>query len=190
MAKKLLEENTVRRFMKIAGLQPLSENFVEKLEEVEEADEAEKADEEKPMEEGYGSMPEADPTPESDMPSEEEMPELSDDLKAEILSAVADAIGAAEMVEMEPEEGEGEAEEEDVMEEGEHMPNGEKALSPDGDDLENPEKMDAASNAQPDADMSKAKEGAGEHMQESKEFTKKLVEQVAKRVAARLKNLK
>ena len=42
MAKKLLEEATVRRFMKIAGLQPLSESFVDTLEEEETVEEAKK----------------------------------------------------------------------------------------------------------------------------------------------------
>lgn len=49
MAKKLLEEATVRRFMKIAGLQPLSEGFVDTLEE--KKDEEEKLEEEETVEE-------------------------------------------------------------------------------------------------------------------------------------------
>jgi len=202
MAKKLLEEATVRRFMKIAGLQPLSESFVETLEEEAKEEEAkeEKAKEEEmkesvEMEEGYGMKSEEDPTPADDMPApeeevpmdepEEEMPELSDDMKASILTAVADAIGAQEMVEMDDEEEPGE---EDVMEEGEHME--EPAKSPAGEDLEHLKPMDASKNAPGDAEMSKGNESAGEHMAESKEFTNKLVEQVAKRVAARLRNLK
>lgn len=218
MAKKLLEEATVRRFMKIAGLQPLSESFVDTLEEEETVEEAKKEDEDEEegkelkeeedkegeeekmeesveMEEGYGMKSEEDPTPADDMPApeeevpmdepEEEMPELSDDMKADILMAVADAIGAQEMVEADEEEAN---QEEDVMEEGEHME--EPAKSPAGEDLEHLKPMDAAKNAPGDADMSKGNESAGEHMAESKEFTNKLVEQVAKRVAARLKNLK
>jgi hypothetical protein len=203
--------------MKIAGLQPLSESFVDTLEEEETVEEAKKEDEEEDkelkeeedkdkdkeekmeesveMEEGYGMKSEEDPTPADDMPApeeevpmdepEEEMPELSDDMKADILMAVADAIGAQEMVEADEEEAK---QEEDVMEEGEHME--EPAKSPAGEDLEHLKPMDAAKNAPGDADMSKGNESAGEHMAESKEFTNKLVEQVAKRVAARLKNLK
>lgn len=52
MAKKLLEEATVRRFMKIAGLQPLSEGFVDNLEESEELEEGEELEESAELEEG------------------------------------------------------------------------------------------------------------------------------------------
>ena len=51
MAKKLLEEATVRRFMKIAGLQPLSEGFVDKLEENEELEESTELEEGADLEE-------------------------------------------------------------------------------------------------------------------------------------------
>lgn len=52
MSKKLLEEQAVRKFMKIAGLQPLTNSF---LKESEEADlEEAKAKDKKQMEEGYG----------------------------------------------------------------------------------------------------------------------------------------
>jgi hypothetical protein len=68
MSKKLLEEQAVRKFMKIAGLQPLTNTFLKESETVEEAygkkmeDEAvekdgEKLEEVASLEEGGGQMP-------------------------------------------------------------------------------------------------------------------------------------
>ena len=63
------------------------------------------------------------------------------------------------------------------MEEGEHMPQGEKEKAPDGKDLSSPEKMDAAKNAPGDAEMkplaTNTKEiDHGTPVQESKEDLK------------------
>lgn len=61
MSKKLLEEQAVRKFMKIAGLQPLTNTFLKESEEVSEEKELEEAKDESleesvdGLEEGYGS---------------------------------------------------------------------------------------------------------------------------------------
>lgn len=54
MSKKLLEEQAVRKFMKIAGLQPLTNSFLKESEEQKDLEEAKNKDE-KVKEEGYGS---------------------------------------------------------------------------------------------------------------------------------------
>jgi len=209
MAKKILEEGTVRRFMKIAGLQPLSEGFVDNLEE-EVVDESSHKDEDK-MEEGYneeeaGMDPmkeeaEEEPAGEEEMAPEPEAEEdeevevdmgdedmMGEDEKVDLLQKLAQALGVDVEVEAdeEPEMGadepamdmeEPEAKEEDVMEEGEHM-DGEDKAKPDG------------TQAPDDKDMQPLK-ASTTHMAESREaFKNRIVEQVAKRVAERLKGLK
>jgi hypothetical protein len=63
MSKKLLEEQAVRKFMKIAGLQPLTNSFLKESEDQKESEEAKKKESEeakkKEMEEGYGKKEEA-----------------------------------------------------------------------------------------------------------------------------------
>jgi hypothetical protein len=227
MAKKLLEEATVRRFMKIAGLQPLSEGFVDTLEEkkeeelkeeedlkeeetVEEAQEADKADkadeagEDKPMEENLDEMyKEEDPTPADDAPADEmpmdDEPEQEDDAELEsALEKVLSALGyevSLEDKEDDAEEmpmGDDEPEAPEALEESEHME--EPPADPAGTSLENLPLVDDADSKDPNQDPKKTEEEPmkddGEHMAESKELKDKLVEQVAKRVAARLKKMK
>lgn len=233
MAKKLLEESTVRRFMKIAGIQPLTENFVDTMqeeaeeegpmqEEVEEEGPMQEAEteEEAPMEEAYN---EGDEQPEMDMESPNEQPEeeggdeevdlvddemgssMDEDQKVELLQKLAQALGIdvevegddAEEPEMDmeepaeqPEEGGEDEEMEEPLEEGEHME--EPAKDPAGHSLESPETVDDADSKDSNQDP-KVKEQdpmkAGPHMM-SEAFKKKLVEQVAKRVSARLKEIK
>jgi hypothetical protein len=203
MAKKILEEGTVRRFMKIAGLQPLSESFVDALEEeaVEEGYKEEEAGME-PMKEEAEEGEEMEPAGEMEMAPEagEEEVEvgmgdeggMSEQDKVDLLQKLAQALGVD--VEVESDEGEGEGmemggeapegemapeagEEEEVMEEGEHM---------DGEDKAKPDGTQAPDNK----DMKPLKTAKG-HMAESREaFKNRIVEQVAKRVAARLKDLK
>jgi len=208
MAKKILEEGTVRRFMKIAGLQPLSEGFVDNLEE-EAVEESSHRDEDK-MEEGYneeepGMEPmreeaaeepageDMSPEPEAEAAEDEEVEVdmgdegmMGEDEKVDLLQKLAQALGVDVEVEAdeEPEMGadepavdmeEPEAGEEDVMEEGEHM-KGEDKASPDGTQA-------------PDGKM-RPLNSSTTHMAESREeFKNRIVEQVAKRVAARLKSL-
>ena len=224
MAKKILEEGTVRRFMKIAGLQPLSESFVDNLEE-EVVEEVSHEDEDS-MEEGYGKEPkepmaeeaeeememgpeesEAMEEPEDEEEVEVDMPDegmMGEDEKVELLQKLAQALGvdveveADEEPEMGPEEPKmddaGPEGEEDVMEEGEHME--EPAKDPAGHSLESlPLVRDADSrdpNQSPKTkEQDPTKAPGSKHMAESREaFKNRIVEQVAKRVAQRLKNLK
>lgn len=216
MAKKILEEGTVRRFMKIAGLQPLSEGFVDNLEE-EVVDESSHKDEDK-MEEAYneeeaGMDPmkeeaEEEPAGEEEIAPEPEAAEdeevevdmgdedmMGEDEKVDLLQKLAQALGvdveveadeepemgadepAMDMEEPEAMEEAKEEKEEDVMEEGEHM-DGEDKAKPDG------------TQAPDDKDMQPLK-ASTTHMAESREaFKNRIVEQVAKRVAERLKDLK
>lgn len=53
MSKKLLEEQAVRKFMKIAGLQPLTNSFLKESEDQKESEEAKEAKDKKEVEEGY-----------------------------------------------------------------------------------------------------------------------------------------
>ena len=214
MAKKLLEEATVRRFMKIAGIKSLNENFAQELEE-EVVEEMYK--EEEPGMEADEEMPEAPEAPEAgeEMAPEEGEEEVEleveggKDEAVELLAKLADMLGVevevegdegGEEPEMEepadeemPEEPAPEGEEEEVMEEGEHTE--EPAKGPAGENMESPPKVDDADPKDPNQDPSIKEQdpmkATGEHMAESREaFKKRLVEQVAKRVAARLKNLK
>jgi hypothetical protein len=217
MAKKLLEEGTVRRFMKIAGLQPLSEGFVDNLEEEVVEEKKEEEDKEK-MEEGYDEAEEGmepmkeEAEEEMDAPADEMAPEpeaaedeeiemdmgdegmMDEDEKVDLLQKLAQALGVDVEVEADEEGGEEEKEEapeapeadmeepeaageEEMMEEGEHM-EGEEKAKPNGDV------------APDDKDMQPLK-ASTTHMAESREaFKNRLVEQVAKRVAERLKELK
>ena len=226
MAKKLLEEGTVRRFMKIAGLQPLSESFVDALEEevveeevVEESEDLEEAKEEdkEKMEEAYHEKePGMEPMKEEaeeemDAPADEMAPEpeavedeevemdmgdegmMDEDEKVDLLQKLAQALGVDVEVDAEDEmeggdeEPAAEAPADDMMdaeeelEEGMHM-DGEEKAKPDGD------KADPGPKGVKEEDEMKE----GPHMQkESREdFKNRLVEQVAKRVAERLKELK
>mgnify|MGYP001549812892 CR=1 FL=1 len=209
MAKKILEEGTIRRFMKIAGLQPLSEGFVDNLEE-EAVEESSHRDEDK-MEEGYNEeepgmepmreeaaeepagedmSPEPEPEAAEDEEVEVDMGDegmMGEDEKVDLLQKLAQALGVDVEVEAdeEPEMGgdepavdmeEPEAGEEDVMEEGEHM-EGEDKARPDGTQPPDNKKMQPL-------------KSSTTHMAESREeFKNRIVEQVAKRVAARLKSL-
>ena len=222
MAKKLLEEGTVLRFMKIAGLQPLSESFVDALEEevVEESEDLEEAKEEEDkekMEEAYHEEEEGmepmkeEAEEEMDAPADEMAPEpeaaedeevemdmgdegmMDEDEKVDLLQKLAQALGVDVEVEAEDEMEGGDKEPaadepaadmmeaEEELEEGMHM-DGEEKAKPDGD------KADPGPKGVKEEDEMKE----GPHMQkESREdFKNRLVEQVAKRVAERLKELK
>lgn len=87
MKKRLLNEHATRKFMKLAGLQPLSENFLTAtLEEEELSEEAHLEDEE-------GDLEPADEAPLDELPPEEPM-EVGDEGGVDVHSLV-DAIAAA-----------------------------------------------------------------------------------------------
>jgi hypothetical protein len=245
MAKKLLEEATVRRFMKIAGIQSLNENFVDSLQEEEaleeeetveeakdadadaddddkekmkEAKDADKDKDKEKMEENLDEMyKEEDPTPDApgeeevDMPEPEEMggdEEPDSSLQSRLMKVIEELADLADLdleLEGEEEAGEEEAGEEeapmdneapeDVMQEGEHMP--EEPKTPEGAKPDSAPKVDDADPQDPnqDGDLKPLKTETGDMsggtpVQESKALRDKLVEQIAERVSKRLKEMK
>jgi len=104
MAKKLLNENTIRRFMKLADMNRLSENFIGGL------------DDDDSVEEGMGEAvyarddeelgaelpPEEVPEEELDVPVEEEVPEEG---REELARKAIEAVAAALDIEVEIEGG-------------------------------------------------------------------------------------
>lgn len=92
MSKKLLEEQAVRKFMKIAGLQPLTNSFLKENEEADleeakhkdEKDEKDKKDKKKEMEEGYGKKKKMEESEDSDGETLEEEVEDLEENKEEL----------------------------------------------------------------------------------------------------------
>lgn len=173
--KSLLKESTIRRFMKLAAIEPLTETFVSNLEEeeqkdhkwktLEERDEMEDLEAEEPgMEDLEAEEPEAD---EFGMEDETEEPTGDVDVES-LVSAIADAIEQETGVEVSVEGAEGEGEElEDEELEGEELEG----------DMSEPSPEDL----RPDED----EEMPPEELQERFEG---MVNEVARRVAARLLN--
>jgi len=105
--KNLLNENTIRRFMKLANVEPLAETFVEKLSEGYGKMSSMEEGEHDPMEEmAYGDKPmeegEHDPMEEMDRPMMEEEEEVDveveaepDDMDVDVEVDVAPAVEAA-----------------------------------------------------------------------------------------------
>ena len=94
MSKKLLEEQSIRKFMKIAGLQPLANSFLKENETVEEAygkkkmeeeaqEDDKKLEEVEDLEEGGGQMP----FDAQDRREDERAPEAIDEAKAMVAKA-------------------------------------------------------------------------------------------------------
>ena len=190
--KGLLEEGTIRRFMKLAEIGPLSENFFDSKEELEEENEIE---EEKLEEKGmYEDDLEADLAPaegevdlEADVEVEAEPEEeaagdevmLSDE-DAQVLIDLADKLRAAGA-------GAEEAEVEDELG-GEELPppdddlgGEEDAMALEGKDIE--EEKDLEEKKELDEEKEDLEE---EKDLEEKKSTDDLVSEIAKRVAARI----
>ena len=89
MSNNRLDESTIRRFMGLAGIQPLGENFLDRLqeEEPEEAPMDDMAAEEPPMD--------AEPAPEMDAEPAPEAPEAATEIAQDGADAVADAMTTA-----------------------------------------------------------------------------------------------
>ena len=186
--KGLLEEGTIRRFMKLAEIGPLSENFFDSKEELEEENEIE---EEKLEEKGmYEDDLEADLAPaegevdlEADVEVEAEPEEeaagdevmLSDE-DAQVLIDLADKLRAAGA-------GAEEAEVEDEL--------GGEELPPPDDDLGGEEDAMALEGKEKDLEEKKDLDEEKEDLEEEKDLEEKkstddLVSEIAKRVAARI----
>jgi len=181
--KGLLEEGTIRRFMKLAEIEPLSENFFDSKEELEEENEIEEEKlEEAPV---YEDDMEADMDPaapeeaslEADVEVEAEPEEeaagdevmLSDE-DAQVLIDLADKLRAAGAGAEEAE-----AEVEDEI--------GDEEMAPPADDLSGEEEDVMALESK---DIEEEKDLDEEKDIEENKSTDELVSEIAKRVAARI----
>jgi len=130
--KKILNEQTIRRFMKLADIQPLAEEFISKVshdekleEEVEVTEEQEEVNEEAEQQEVSEEVEEiseeeeieemAHPAKKDEEGEEDEMQELL----AKGIQAMVDALGLSDMVTIDTEE---EGEEMDAPEEEDMLP--------------------------------------------------------------------
>lgn len=206
MSKKLLEESTVRSFMKLANLHPLSEEFVKDLYEGDEevVEEEEKVtEEEEVVEEGEGLKKVASshsdhkmkPLKEEDDEEEEMPPEepMGDEMppeepgmeepmggggNEELLKNIVNAIANVLGVEVSI-DGEGEGEELEMEPEGE--PGMEEPM---GDEMP-PEEPVAQEGMGPGY-----KTHGGDEEEEEDKSLEETIERISKRVAARLLNKK
>ena len=187
--KGLLEEGTIRRFMKLAEIEPLSENFFDSKEELEEENEIEEEKlEEAPV---YEDDMEADIDPaapeeaslEADVEVEAEPEEeaagdevmLSDE-DAQVLIDLADKLRAAGAGAEEAE-----AEVEDEI--------GDEEMAPPADDLGGEEEDVMAlesKDIEEEKDLEEKKDLDEEKDIEENKSTDELVSEIAKRVAARI----
>ena len=187
--KGLLEEGTIRRFMKLAEIGPLSENFFDSKEELEEENEIEEEKlEEAPV---YEDDMEADMDPpapeeaslEADVEVEAEPEEeaagdevmLSDE-DAQVLIDLADKLRAAGAGAEEAE-----AEVEDEI--------GDEEMAPPADDLGGEEEDVMAlesKDIEEEKDLEEKKDLDEEKDIEENKSTDELVSEIAKRVAARI----
>ena len=184
MAKKLLNENTIRRFMKLADMNRLSENFIGGL------------DDDDSVEEGMGEAvyarddeelgaelpPEEVPEEELDVPVEEEVPEEG---REELARKAIEAVAAALDIEVEIEGGGAEEEfpaEELPAEElpAEELPEEEPVpLEEDCPDEEEEELMEKVLKGLDEAGIEIVDDN---HLKES--LIKKITARVAKRILA------
>ena len=174
--KKLLEESTVRKFMKFANIGHLAENYLDEAGMYEEEEEIEVAGDELPPEAGMED--EMGMEPEAEMPAEEEgamgMGE-KEQMLADVVAAVAETLGV-------------EAE----VEGAEAAPEGEEELD-----------FDAVTPADEEAPAPEEEEGmmleSDEVVEENEEVVEgvemvmdedSIVQETVKRVTARLKAMK
>lgn len=182
--KQLLNEATVRSFMKLAKLGPLSENFFDKIREEEEPEEMESTSDEAPMED----VPEKEP-----LSLEQGNEQMITDLVQAIADAVESTTGVEVNVDSEKEEEVGEATPEEM-----DVAFDDIDISPE-EDAE--EIMERVGEVCEEEKVEESKEFGGtkdaklkdapkpKKVQESKKAKlskKQLFEEVAKRVAARL----
>jgi len=190
--KKLLEESTVRKFMKFANIGHLAENYLDEAGMYEEEEEIEVAGDELPPEAGMED--EMGMEPEAEMPAEEGAMGMDEkeQMLADVVAAVADTLGveaAVEGAEAAP-EGEEEAtdfapavadeempaaEEEEVMEMGHEMEEGAY--------MEEEEQMEEGMHGKKEEE-----EEVVEGVEVMDEDT--VVQETVKRVTARLKAMK
>ena len=177
--KKLLEESTIRKFMKYANIEPLAENFLDTVQEDDDFGEEEEVDVDM-----AGEEPEMDMAGEPGMDMEPE-PEVDEELVQRIVAAVADAIEQETGVAVDVEGG---AEPEMDMApepEGELGPEMDMAPEPE----EEPVEMAEAEEEEVEEGYSKKYNREDDDLEESEseEFDyESVVSEVARRVALRL----
>ena len=172
--KKLLEESTIRKFMKYANIEPLAETFLDSVEEEEELDEMgdemsyAREEDELDMEAGEAELEVADEEPDMDMGGD-----VDEDMVRQIVAAVADAISDVTGVDVGVE---------DEADEGPEMEMGEE---PEEDmPEEEPVEMAEAEESSEET-VEEAKEEDDEEMKEEFDYDS-VVSEVARRVALRL----
>jgi hypothetical protein len=149
--KPILAENTVRRFMKLASIDTLSDGFVNETYKMEEEEMNEMGDYEDKMEEQEGEMEAAEEEAEIEMPDEAPTDEAAEEvtISDDEAEALIDAHNAADEVvakledAMAGEEPEAEEAEEEAAEEGEEEEAEEEEMPPmDADLMEGEEVME------------------------------------------------
>ena len=187
MSKKLLEENTIRKFMKLAGMQPLSESFIEEAysDEVEEAAAPEALEEVDSLEEmgmDHSAYEEAvhDDAEEEEMDMEmdmEEEPEAEITITPEQAKAI---MAVADMLK-------------DMMPELDAEPEEEEEVEVDMDMEEPAEEApeeEAPEEEAPEEEVEELEEATEEIAEEKvEESNDDLVESITDRVFARIKKL-
>tara|TARA_R110000782_G_scaffold63884_1_gene130610 strand:- start:708 stop:1394 length:687 start_codon:yes stop_codon:yes gene_type:complete len=201
--KKLLEENTVRKFMKFANIGHLAENYLEEAGMYEDEEEIEVAGDELPPEAGMegemGMEDEMGMEPEAEMPAEEEGAMGMDEkeqMLADVVAAVAETLGveaAVEGAEMAP-EGEEEAMDFAPAVADEEMPAAEE--EEEVMEMAHPEgEMEEGAYMEEDEHMEEGMHGKKEEEEEVVEGVEvmdedTIVQETVKRVTARLKAMK
>ena len=192
--KKLLEENTVRKFMKFANIGHLAESYLDEAGMYEDEEEIAVAGEELPPEagmEGEMGMEDEMLPPEDEMPAEEGAMDMGEkeQMLADVVAAVAETLGveaAVEGAEMAP-EGEEEAMDFAPAVADEEMP----AAEEDEEAME----MEEGAYMEEDEHMEEGMHGKKEEEEEVVEGVEvmdedTIVQETVKRVTARLKAMK
>jgi len=157
--KTILEESTIRRFMKLADLVPLGENYFSREEDIFEEEEDEVAFDAEAEEEPMGDeMPEEEPMGDemaAEEPVESAAGEVSEEAVKEIVDAIASAVSEVTGVSVEAVGGEEEMEpvEEPEMEEPADELGGEESFDAEEAEEEAPAMRDAyEESVDPEAD--------------------------------------
>jgi hypothetical protein len=183
--KKLLEESTVRKFMKFANIGHLAENYLDEAGMYEEEEEIEVAGDELPPEAGM----EGEMGMEDEMPAEEEGAMGMDEkeqMLADVVAAVADTLGVEAAVEGAEAAPEGE-EAMDFAPADEEMPAAEEEVMEMAHELEEETMMESDEVVEEAAEVVEEEEVV-EGVEVMDEET--VVQETVKRVTARLKAMK
>lgn len=203
MSKKLLEESTIRQFMKLAKLEPLSDNFLHEKKHEKGLKEEEVVEEGADVEEYGGDMGEMD---HGDKVNEEVLDEDLDALFEDELNEMGMDYEADDDMEMEAEAGDMEAEINITPDQARAIIAVADMLKDIMPDLEAPEAedeeemdmdMDMDPDAEADADMAAAEDEEAdaaddeeEAEEDEEEAADDLAETVMRRVKARIREMK